>query len=70
MMALVPWHGKMWRFTNFSHRLEVIQSDGFDGLFDTVFDIIICNPPYVDSEDMASLPPEYQKEPEVALNIG
>ena len=57
-------------FHQLGHRLEVIQSDGFDGLFDTVFDIIICNPPYVDSEDMACLPPEYQKEPEVALTSG
>ena len=57
-------------FHQLGHRLEVIQSDGFDGLFDSVFDIIICNPPYVDSEDMASLPPEYQKEPEVALTSG
>lgn len=57
-------------FHQLGHRLEVIQSDGFDGLFDTVFDIIISNPPYVDSEDMASLPPEYQKEPEVALKSG
>lgn len=57
-------------FHQLGHRLEVIQSDGFDGLLDVVVDIILCNPPYVDSEDMASLPPEFQKEPEVALTSG
>jgi len=57
-------------FHQLGHRLEVIQSDGFDGLLDVVFDIILCNPPYVDSEDMARLPPEYQKEPELALRSG
>ena len=57
-------------FHQLDHRLEVIQSDGFEGLLDGVFDIIICNPPYVDSEDMANLPPEYQKEPQVALTSG
>lgn len=57
-------------FHQLSRCLEVIQSDGFDGLSDGVFDVIICNPPYVDSEDMANLPPEYQKEPEVALISG
>ncbi len=50
--------------------LEVIQSDGFDGLFDEQFDLIICNPPYVDAEDMASLPEEYRHEPERALASG
>lgn len=51
-------------------RLEVIQSDGFDGLYDEVFDLLICNPPYVDAEDMASLPAEYRHEPELALASG
>jgi len=53
-----------------NERLEVMQSDGFDGLFDETFDVIICNPPYVDAEDMASLPMEYRHEPDVALASG
>ena len=51
-------------------RLEVIQSDGFDGLSEGSYDLIICNPPYVDVEDMATLPPEFRKEPVVALASG
>jgi ribosomal protein L3 glutamine methyltransferase len=57
-------------FHQLGDRLEVIQSDGFDDLFDDAFDVIICNPPYVDAEDMADLPPEYRKEPEIALASG
>jgi ribosomal protein L3 glutamine methyltransferase len=57
-------------FHQVGDRLEVIQSDGFDALFYDTFDVIICNPPYVDAEDMADLPPEYRKEPEIALASG
>ena len=36
------------------------------------FDLIICNPPYVNRKSMADLPPEYQAEPAMALdgNLG
>ena len=57
-------------FHQIRDRLEVIQSDGFDGLSEGIFDLIICNPPYVDAEDMATLPPEFRKEPTVALASG
>ena len=57
-------------FHQVGDRVEVIQSDGFNKLFDERFDLIICNPPYVDAEEMAELPPEYQKEPTVALASG
>ena len=57
-------------FHQVGDRLEVIQSDGFDGLSEGTFNVIICNPPYVDAEDMATLPPEFQKEPTVALASG
>ena len=57
-------------FHQIRDRLEVIQSDGFDGLSEDTFDLIICNPPYVDTEDMATLPPEFRKEPTVALASG
>ena len=51
-------------------RLEILQSDIFDKLSDQHFDLVICNPPYVDAEDMIERPPEYQKEPSVALASG
>ena len=53
-----------------SGQIEVVQSDAFEGLIDEEFDLIICNPPYVDADDMAGLPPEYRHEPEVALAAG
>jgi len=53
------------------HRVTLCQSDVFDGLAaDQKFDLIISNPPYVDDEDMQSLPPEYRHEPGLALAAG
>ena len=34
------------------------------------FDLIVCNPPYVNQESMESLPAEYRAEPELALAGG
>ena len=34
------------------------------------FDLILCNPPYVDEMDMRSLPEEFSKEPAVGLDGG
>jgi ribosomal protein L3 glutamine methyltransferase len=34
------------------------------------YDLIVCNPPYVNSRSMAELPPEYQAEPALALAGG
>ena len=50
-------------------RIQVLQSDGFKALT-AVYDLILCNPPYVNANSMAALPAEYQAEPVLALAGG
>ncbi|WP_395946354.1 50S ribosomal protein L3 N(5)-glutamine methyltransferase [Caedibacter taeniospiralis] len=56
---------------NLENRVKAVHSDLFDALpQEQKFDLIISNPPYVDSEDLASMPEEYLKEPALALGSG
>ncbi len=52
-----------------SSRIRLLQGDGLAGA-DGKYDLILCNPPYVNSNSMAALPPEYRAEPELALAGG
>lgn len=44
-------------------------ADVFDGL-EGSYDLIVSNPPYVDEEDLASMPEEYRREPALGLAAG
>ena len=51
-------------------RLALHQSDLFDSLPERQYDVIVCNPPYVNSGSMDVLPREYRHEPHLALAGG
>jgi len=56
-----------------SHRIELIKSDGLaqcSGIAGQPYDLIFCNPPYVNSASMTALPAEYRAEPNIALAGG
>jgi ribosomal protein L3 glutamine methyltransferase len=51
-------------------RVHLIESDLFANLQGRKYDLIISNPPYVNADSVAALPPEYLHEPEIALGSG
>ncbi len=48
-------------------RITLAQGDGLAAA-PRRFDLILCNPPYVNAASMAALPPEYRAEPALALD--
>lgn len=51
-------------------RVKLVNGDLFTGLGRQRFDLILCNPPYVNEQSMATLPAEYRAEPRGALAGG
>ncbi|TWA71843.1 [LSU ribosomal protein L3P]-glutamine N5-methyltransferase [Azospirillum baldaniorum] len=56
--------------SGFEDRIALHHGDLFAPLKNRKYDVIITNPPYVDAEAMAALPPEFRHEPEMALASG
>jgi ribosomal protein L3 glutamine methyltransferase len=53
-----------------SDQVILYEADLFESIPAQQFDVIVCNPPYVDAEDMAALSDEFQFEPEIGLRAG
>lgn len=57
-----------------AHQLDdqvtAYQGDLFEPVQGKKYDLIISNPPYVDAEDLASMPPEFHHEPALGLAAG
>ncbi len=51
-------------------RITLRQGDGLAAVGHRRYDLILCNPPYVNSASMATLPAEYRAEPTLALSGG
>ena len=54
-----------------AQRITLLRSDGLRSpelRARGPFDLILCNPPYVNAQSMAALPAEYQAEPAMALD--
>jgi len=50
-------------------RMTLAESDGL-AQAEGVFDLILCNPPYVNTQSMSELPAEFKAEPALALAGG
>jgi ribosomal protein L3 glutamine methyltransferase len=51
-------------------QVQAVKSDMLKALQGKRYDVIISNPPYVNASSMESLPPEFRREPQLALASG
>lgn len=58
------------RMHELHERVRVLESDLFGAIRNERYDLIVCNPPYVNNASMNRLPEEYRHEPEMALAGG
>ena len=52
------------------NNIEFIESNLFDKIKERKFDIIVSNPPYIETETIKTLSKEVQSEPKIALDGG
>ncbi len=53
-----------------AERITLCSGDGLAAVRGKRYDLIVCNPPYVNSASRAALPAEYRAEPRIALAGG
>ena len=51
-------------------RINLILGDGLQPVAGRSYDLILCNPPYVNADSMQTLPDEFRAEPALALDGG
>jgi ribosomal protein L3 glutamine methyltransferase len=51
-------------------RVQTTHSDLFSSLAGRYYDLIVCNPPYADAQELQAMPDEYHYEPRVGLEAG
>jgi len=51
-------------------RVMLYKSDLFSDMPNVIYDLIVTNPPYVESEELIDVPAEYTHEPTLALEAG
>lgn len=57
-------------FNGVKNSIEFIESNLFNKIKDLKFDIIVSNPPYIETEIIKTLPKDVQNEPKLALDGG
>lgn len=57
-------------FNGVKNSIEFIESNLFNKLKDLKFDIIVSNPPYIETDTIKTLPKDVQNEPKLALDGG
>lgn len=53
-----------------AERVRIVQGDLFASLGGRRYDLVICNPPYVASAELARVPAEFHHEPRLGLDGG
>jgi len=51
-----------------TERIRLLQGDGLAAVAGQRYDLMLCNPPYVNRDAMAALPAEFRAEPSLALD--